>query len=272
MVAAPHSSHVHTFIAALVEQRIGLHYREGERDLFVDKTTDHALERGYDSLLDYYYHLRYDADGSRELDLLIEALLVHETYLFRELRALTMVVDRIVMPVLERGRRPRIWSAACSTGEEPLSIAMLLAERGVLDRCELLATDVSEPSIVRARAARFRPRSLRGEGEELAQRWLERSGDHWVAPRRLVDAIDWSVLNLCDAEAVAALGRFDLVLCRHVLIYFGDNRVEEVIASLTQRLRERGALLVGISESLLRFSTELGCEEIDGVFVYRRQP
>jgi chemotaxis protein methyltransferase CheR len=271
MDPAAQSPHVHALIAALVEQRSGLHYRDVERELFVDKTTDHARERGFESLLEYYYHLRYDENGSEELEQLVEALLVHETYFFRELRALTMVVDRFVMPALERGRRPRIWSAACSTGEEPLSIAMLLAERGVLERCELLATDVSEQSVARARAARFRPRSLRGEGTELAERWLERQGDHWVAPRRLVDAIDWSVLNLCDADAVAALGRFDLVLCRHVLIYFGDDRIEAVVSSLSQRLRDRGALLVGISESLLRFSTELGCEEIDGVFVYRRQ-
>jgi chemotaxis protein methyltransferase CheR len=265
------SSHVHALIAGLVETRTGLHYREQERELFVDKTTDHARERGYDSLLEYYYHLRYDDEGPRELDRLVEALLVHETYFFREQRALAMVVDRIVMPALARGRRPRIWSAACASGEEPLSVAMLLAERGVLDRCEILATDVSETSIARAKAARYRPRSLRGEGVELAERYLRRERDEWVAPPELVASIDYGRLNLCDADAVAALGRFDVVLCRHVLIYFGDDRIEAVAASLAQRLRDHGALLVGISESLLRFSTELACEEIDGVFVYRRQ-
>jgi chemotaxis protein methyltransferase CheR len=266
------STPVLALLAALVEERTGLHYRDRERELFSDKLEDHAREVGYESLLEYYYHLRYDPDGGAALDLLVEALLVHESYFFRELRALTTAIERFVMPVVAAGGRARIWSAACANGEEPLSLAMLLAERGALEHCEIVATDISEASLARARRGRYRGRAVRNEGEELAARWLAREGDELVVPRRLLDAISLARLNLCDAAAVAALGRFDLVLCRHVLIYFGDHRIETVVANLAERLRPGGALLVGISESLLRFSTDLACEEVDGVFVYRKHP
>lgn len=269
-MAAPPSPHVLALVATLVEQRAGLHYRLAEHELLEDKVVSYALDRGYQSLLDFYYHLRYDDADDRELDALIEALLVHETYFFRELSALEVAVDSFVAPVVAAGRRARIWSAACSTGEEPLSLAILLAERGLLERCDLVASDISEPALARARRARYRGRSLRNDGIELAARWLERADQELVVPRRIVDSITWLRLNLCDADAVAELGRFDLVLCRHVLIYFADDTIAGVVKTLANRLREGGGLLVGISESLLRFSTELQCEEIDRTFVYRR--
>ncbi len=262
--------HVEALIAALVEARVGLHYRAAERPLFDLRVGDHARDRGFDALLDYYYHLRYDDPDGSALDDLIESLLVHETYFFRELRPLTVAVEQIVAPVLATGRRARIWSAACSTGEEPLSIAMLLAERGLLAGCDIVATDVSERALAMAKSGRHRPRSLRSEGLDIAARWLERQGEQIVVPPVLRAAIDLRRLNLCDAEEVTALGRFDLVVCRHVLIYFDDARVGAVVSALANSLRPGGAVLVGVSESLMRFSTELDCEELDGTFFYRR--
>jgi chemotaxis protein methyltransferase CheR len=262
--------HVEGLIAALVEQRAGLHYGAQERELFRQRLDDYIADCGFDSLLDFYYHLRYDAAGAAELDRLIEALLVHETYFFRELGALTAAIDHVVVPAIASYGRGRIWSAACATGEEPLSIAMLLAERGLLDRCEIVASDISERALERLREGRYRPRSLRGEGIALAQRWLRCEADEIHAPARLREAIDVRCINLCQADDVAALGTFDLVLCRHVLIYFGDARISAVAATLGERLRPGGALLVGVSESLMRFSNALSCEDVGGTFVYRR--
>jgi chemotaxis protein methyltransferase CheR len=221
-------------------------------------------------VLDYYYLLRYDDPDGVELDRLVEALLVHETYFFREHRSLEVALDHAVLPALASGRRARVWSAACSTGEEPLSVAMMLADRGVLDRCEIVASDISSDTLAVAARGRYRHRSLREEGHPLADRWLERDGAQIVVPRALLDAVHFRRINLCDDAAVAAQGTFDLVLCRQLFIYFSDSTIARVIGSLTERLRVGGILLVGVTESLLRFSTGLRCEEIDGAFVYRR--
>lgn len=264
------SPEVLTIIAALVEERSGLHYRIEDRDILADKLQSHAEDSGFESLLDYYYLLRYDDPDGVELQRLLEMLLVHETYFFRELDALQVAIDHFVVPVHASGRRPRIWSAACATGEEPLSIAILLAERGILDGCDIVATDVSDQALERARAGRYRQRSIRSDGLDLAARWLVREGEWIVTPPRLRDAIELRRVNLCDDQAIAALGTFDLVVCRNVLIYFGESTITKVVERLTDRLPIGGALLVGVTESLLRFSRRLVGDEIGGAFVYRR--
>ena len=89
---------------------------------------------------------------------------------------------------------------------------------------------------------------------------------------QIVGAIDWRRINLCDAEAVAAVGPCDAILCRNVLIYFHDTKVSALIDRLEANLVPGGSLFVGISESLLRFGTSLTCEESAGVFYYRKPP
>jgi chemotaxis protein methyltransferase CheR len=168
-----------TLLKSLVEERAGLHYRAEDFDLFAEKIESRALELGFESLLDYYYFLRYDPEGGLELDRLIEAMVVQETYFFRERDALEVALERVVLPAIEERGRARIWSAACSTGEEPLTAAMLLDRRGLLDRVEIVASDISEKALERARRGRFRPRSLRGDGLEVAARYLEPAATSW---------------------------------------------------------------------------------------------
>ena len=263
------SPQLFAILAGLVEERVGLHYGPSERDVFLDKVTARATDAGFESLLDYYYRLRYDDPAGEELADLVESLLVHETYFFRELDPLIVAVEDVVGRRVAAGDRPRIWSAACSTGEEPLTLAMLLAERGWLDQVDLVATDLSRKALDRARRGLFSRRSIRDRAPPgLVARWLREREGGFEVDRRLIDAVTWSRLNLIDRDAIAALGRFDLVLCRNALIYFTDERSAEIARSLAGSLRPGGALLVGVSESLLRFATPLECQERRGSFLY----
>ncbi len=258
-------------LSAFVEERTGLHYGLGDRDLLEEKAGARAAEAGFESLLDYYYYLRYDPGGERELDALIDALVVGETYFFRELAPLELVAE-LCDALATRGARPRIWSAACATGEEPLTLAMLLEERGLAGRVELVASDLSPRALERARSGRHGPRAVRdGAPARLAERYLRREADgtYRVAPR-LLEAIAWRRVNLQDERQVRAVGAVDFVLCRNALIYFRDETAIRVVERLSSVLVPGGVLLVGISESLLRFGTELQCEEHGNVFLYRR--
>lgn len=256
--------------AGLVEDAAGIHYGAGDRELFAAKLVDHASDLGHGSLLDYYYKLRYDDPTGAERAQLIEALLVHETYFFRELAPLRLLADHVARVVAERGRA-RVWSAACSTGEEPLTIAMLLDERGVLDRVELLATDLSAQVLDQARRGRFRKRALRDDHPaELAARYLRTEPDGVAVDPRLLAAVTFRPLNLLDAAAIGALGAHDAIVCRNVLIYFRDEQIARVIDHLAGALAPDGLLAVGVSESLLRFGTALVCEERGRAFFYRR--
>jgi chemotaxis protein methyltransferase CheR len=262
---------VFVILNGLIEERLGMHYALADKSLLESKVSTRALELGFDSLLDYYYYLRYDdADGS-EFDLLTEALVVNETYFFREYDQLQAVLARYIAPTIERGARPRIWSAACATGEEPASIAMWLEQRGLLDSVELVATDVSQAALNIARKGQYRLRSLRQIPPGVDHpKWIREQGSGLVLDARIRDAIQWRKLNLMEDASVRELPSFDLILCRNLLIYFREDVARRVVERLTDRLTPNGVLLVGVSESLMRFGTRLNCEEHDGVFIYRK--
>jgi chemotaxis protein methyltransferase CheR len=255
--------------ADLIERAAGLHYAPSDRDLFTTKLVAHAAERGHDLLLDYYYRLRYDDRDGVELASLIEALLVHETYLFRELGALVELVDGHLVPIVHARKRARVWSAACSTGEEPYTLAMLLDDRGVLGAVEIVATDLSDAVIRRARQGMVGRRALRdGHPAELAARYTETTARGIQVIPRIRDAVRFSTMNLVGPRA-PELGLFDAILCRNVLIYFRDEQILRVVDRLADHLTHDGLLAVGVSESLLRFGTRLACEERSSSFFYR---
>ena len=276
MPTLPLSPPVFSILSGLIEARAGLHYAPADQSLLAEKVSERALEAGFDSLLDYYYFLRYDPAGPAALDALIEALTVHETYFFREHEQLRALVDGVLAPRLRQGLPVRVWSAACSTGEEPLTLAMMLAERGLLTppaRVELVASDISQRVLERAQKGEFGRRSLRALPPGVDGRFLDVApgGESATVRPELRERVRWQRVNLVDAAQVEALGTFDVVLCRNVMIYFSDETARRVVESLTQVLAPGGHLLVGTSESLLRFGTQLQCEEKSGAFFYTRE-
>ena len=272
MSLLPLSPQVFAILASLIEERSGLHYALTELELVAERVSSRAAERGFESLLDYYYFLRYDPGGPAELDALIEGLVVHETYFFRESPALETLCDALLAPLLAAGARPRVWCAACATGEEPLTLAMMLDDRGVLGRVELVATDISARAVERARRGQVNGRALRALPDGILGRHVSHEGGRVVVPPRLLESITWDRVNLIDGMAVVALGTFDAILCRNVLIYFSDAVAGQVVARLGDALRPGGALFVGVSESLLRLGTSLAGEERGGTFLYRKVP
>jgi chemotaxis protein methyltransferase CheR len=262
------SPQVFAILNALIEERTGIHYAVDDRELLAEKLAPRVVERGLDSLLDYYYFLRYDPGSELEFARLAEALVVNETYFFRELPALEVVVATFVPELVERGLRPRIWCAACATGEEPLTLAMLLDEAGLLDTVTLLGSDISERGLSHARKGKYYRRSLRALAPAAAERWfVPCEGGLQIVPR-IAATVEWRRVNLVSPEEVARVGQFDVILCRNVLIYFSDPTVEEVVATLRRALHPGGRLIVGASESLLRFDSGLTCEERAGSFFY----
>ena len=280
-MSKPLSPQLFAILSALVEERLGIHYAPEDLELFSDKIGSRALEAGFDNALDYYYFLRYDAAAAAELEALADALVVGETYFFRELDALRAGVAHAVLPAVTKHGRARVWSAACATGEEAVSLSILLEEAGIRDRTEIIATDVSMRNLAKAREGSYSSRSLRALPPnappgftdllgKLSDVRIVREGQRAQVARSVIAGIDYRQLNLLDDGAVAALGTFDLVLCRNVLIYFADATVKRVVGSLSRSLGDEARLIIGASESLLRFGTMLRCEERGGAFLYAR--
>lgn len=258
-------------LSALIEERLGLSYSSADQALLSSKLWARAEELGFDSLLDYYYFLRYDTQSEVEFEALTNALVVNETFFFREFKPLEVVVSHVLLPLVRAGARPRVWCAACSTGEEPLSLAMLLAEHEIASQVQLVASDVSTSALQRAQSGIHGRRSVRTiAAPGLAAKWLRVEDAAVRVDASLGAKIDWQQVNLLDRRAVDALGTFDVILCRNVLIYFRDPIVSRVVQQLNDHLRPDGVLLVGVSESLMRFGSGLECEEVGGAFLYRK--
>ncbi len=268
----PLSPQVFNITALMIEERTGLHYDLSSLDLLADKLSERAVELGLDTLLDYYYYLRYDPLGGVELQVLAETLTIHETYLFREVEPLRVLVQIIVPEMLRARRSLRIWSAACATGEEPYTLAMMLWQQGLLDDVEIIGSDLSERALSKARAGVYSGRALRNlQAEPTAAQVLEETPRGMRIPDVLRKQISFRSLNLLNEGAIRELGTFDLILCRNVLIYFAEATVGRVAANLGAALRDDGLLLVGASESLLRFGTLFSCEERGGSFFYQKE-
>jgi chemotaxis protein methyltransferase CheR len=258
-------------LAAVVQDRLGLVYQSQRYDVLADRLAPLVLERGFESFLDYYYLLKYDADAGEEWGRVIDALSVPETYFWREIDQLRAVADHIVPALVARGAPVCVWSVPCATGEEPLTLAMLLEEAGWFARApiEIHASEGSPAALARARAGLYRERSFRTLPPALRDRYFAPEGDGWrVSPALQARVTSWSVANLLCEGDVAARARVPIILCRNVFIYFSPSAVERVIDSFARAMPPRAYLCVGASESLLKFRSPFVLEEIGGAFVY----
>ena len=262
-------------IRTLIHERTGMSFDNGKSDLLIDKLSPLVIERGFSSYLDYYYLLKYDASARAEWQNVMNALSVQETYFWREMDQVRALVQTIVPQWHARnaGSTLRIWSAACATGEEPLTIAMALNEAGWFARAsiEILASDASSNAIERARAGIYRERAFRNLPAQLRERYFEPSGSGGQVKRELHSRIKWSVANLMDESQIAPLAAANVIFCRNVFIYFSENAIGRVVRSFSRLIRPPGYLFVGAAESLLRLTTDFTLTEIDDAFVYLKR-
>ena len=257
----------------LIHERLGLHYDAARMDTLGDRLSALVIERGFDSFLDFYYLLKYDEQAAEEWGRVMDALSVPETYFWREIDQVQAVARHIVPELLARAPLVplRIWSVPCATGEEPLTIAMVLEEAGLFarGRIEIHASDASPAAIEKARAGRFRERSFRALPPGLRERYFSRDGEAWkVNPALHARVKSWSLANvLCEGD-VAAHARAPIVFCRNLFIYFSPGAVTRVAERLARAMPSPGYLCLGASESLLRMQTPFELDEIGGAFVY----
>jgi chemotaxis protein methyltransferase CheR len=258
----------------LIAGHAGVHFDDTRLDVLRDKIAPLAIERGFDSLLDYYYLLKYDTLADQEWTRLFDALSVQETYFWREADQLRALATTIMPRLIERGRSPiKIWSIPCATGEEPLSIAIALQEAGWFDKVaiEIHASDASESALLRAHKRRYGRRSFRQLPADLHDRYFTRDGgrEEWIVRADIHDRVTaWSRVNLMHPADGAVLAGSDVIFCRNLFIYFSPAGVREVAARFAQRMPSPGYLCVGAAESLLRTGAGFDLQDLGGAYVY----
>ena len=234
-------------LSALLEARTGQQLAN-DRTWRLDTTLKPLLRDLGLETLDQLVHDLLAGEDAMLGDRIVDALLNQESSFFRDAAAFDLIGEALAE--IAPGRRARIWSAGCSTGQEPLSLAMLLAERPDAAPFEILATDVSEGALARARTGRYTQFEIqRGLPIRRMMRWFDAAEPDWIARPELMRHLSYRRLNLVTDEPPA--GRFDLVMCRNVLLYLTPERRAAVFECLAKALRPGGMLVLGAGETVI---------------------
>ncbi|WP_455384560.1 CheR family methyltransferase [Acidihalobacter prosperus] len=220
--------------------------------LVVSRLSRLARESGLDSLSELLARLPRDRALAREA---IEAMTTNETSWFRDRHPYLNLRDHILPELGARSRSLRIWSAACSSGQEPYSISIMVDESQRMHplvpapQVQIIGTDVAERVIREAQQATYDRFSMgRGIDEELRARYFVQHGETWDLSAKVKARVSFRVFNLL--ESYATLGRFDVIFCRNVLIYFSAATKEDVLRRLAQALNPGGYLMLGAAETV----------------------
>jgi chemotaxis protein methyltransferase CheR len=245
-----------TAVRDLIRERFGLWYDDQKRFLLLSRLQTRLVKRGFQSYAAYVDFLRFDPRREEEWTDLASALSNNETYFFREHAQLKALAGGILDEFLTRSPRIRLWSSACSSGEEPYSLAMTLLGTGKVAEANvsIRATDISPRVLDLADRAFYRTISFRATEPSMIQRWFHPQGDGFVIDERIKRIVSFGRLNLLDAHRVAAEGPFDAIFCRNVLIYFDKPTQKRVVESFAKALSPGGYLFLGHAESLFHLT------------------
>lgn len=257
-------------------RKTGIYFDEAKR-YFVDKRLVERIEAtGAEDFRSYFIALRFEARGE-ELQQLVNAMTVNETYFFREAYQFDCLVNDMLAEVVrrkKRGGRIRIWSIPSSTGEEPYSIAIYLLERWrLIDdyEVEILSSDIDTTVLQSAQAGVFSERSVAQLPKPYLDKYFTRRGDHeYAISRDLVDAVDFSRVNLSNAEETRRFRDIDVIFCRNLLIYFDDLSRRLAAEAMYEALSPGGFVCLGHSESMSRISPLFAVRRFADAMVYQK--
>lgn len=247
------------FLHRIAYERTGISLGETKREMLYGRLARRVRQLGLSSFAEYCARIESDADG--ELGRLVNAITTNLTAFFREGHHFEHLAATALPDIVARDtgkRRLRIWSAGCSTGKEPYSIAMIVAESGLPAGWDarILATDIDTDVLAIAKSGVYRAERVHGVSPERLRRWFQRGSGENAGNVRVIPALRESVafrhLNLLDPWPMH--GPFDIIFCRNVVIYFDAETQRRLFARFADMLAPGGYLYIGHSESLFRIS------------------
>jgi len=259
-------------VRALIEQRSGIRFDSSRERFFTTRVREHIQERGLGSGSEL---MPLVSASNLEYEALLQRLLTHETSFFRYPSAFGALKKCLLPEVYAKKfwagpRTLRIWSAGCSTGEEPYSIAIALAENPSFAtgwNVEILATDISRQAIARAARATYPRRSMANLAPQQIETYFTPAGDQFEVKPVIRNGVSFVVMNLVQCPY---LGRMDCIFCMNVLIYFSGERRDQLIRCFYDSLEPGGYLLLGHSESLGNIPVKFEKIVFDDFLLYRK--
>ncbi len=255
----------------------GLYFDESNRFLLESRLQNRLREHRFDSFLKYYQYLLYHQDRMLEINALLDTVTTNETYFYREKNQLDAFAGEILPELARRNagkKRIRIWSAGCSTGEEPYTLAILCRESGLFDgswEVDIVGTDISQRVLRTARKAVFSQASFRATEDASRERYFRKTEDgKYALGDSIRDMVHFGHLNLMDEKMMGLIRECDIIMCRNVIIYFDKSAKARVVNSFFRKLVPGGYLLLGHSESLMNITTVFKLKHLTRVMVYQK--
>lgn len=239
----------------LIRDRFGIYYDDTKQFLLQSRLQTRLVKRSVADFGAYYRFLTTSPDRQNEWDELASALSNNETYFFRERAQLEVLANEVTADAIRAGKL-RVWSSACSTGEEPFSLAMTLLETRKLapSQIQIKASDLSPRALERCGVGFYRDLSFRATPPELIQKYFRSFEGGFLIADEVKRLVQYFRINLLDEEAVASQGPMDAIFCRNVLIYFDKPTQKRVVEAFARALRPRGYLFLGHAESIMRLT------------------
>jgi chemotaxis protein methyltransferase CheR len=263
-----------------IYQQSGIYIADNRKYLLENRLANRLKHLNLKSFSEYYYYLQYDPNRKDEINRLFEVVTTNETSFFRNPPQLKVFQENILPEVLDKvrkspGKRLRIWSAGCSTGEEPYTVSIILNE--VLRQeassfdVKITANDLSERVLVSARRGVYNEYTLRTTPKDLLGKYFENADGHFKVKPEVKKLVNFGQINLNDRAQLKRVERSQIIFCRNVIIYFDDEMKQRVINAFYDNLLPGGYLFIGHSESLHNISRAFKPVHFPGAIVYRKE-
>ena len=240
-----------------IYKKSGIFFEKTKEYLLTNRLKKRLKELGLNSFEEYLRYLK-SPKGAQELGPLFDAITINETYFFRHIRQIEAFRDVMVPELLKKKRSINVWSAACSTGEEPYTIVIALMEKyGQMIPARVLASDISNEVLEKAKEGIYSEYSVKELTPELKKKYFDSVG---FGKYKIKDFVKRKVvfknINLTEPGLSRKVGKMDVIFCRNVLIYFDNKSRQQVIDTFYKDiLNPGGYLILGATESISRLKT-----------------
>ncbi|MBM3238833.1 protein-glutamate O-methyltransferase CheR [Candidatus Poribacteria bacterium] len=258
----------------LIYNHSGIYFTDNQSYILENRLSGRVKAKNFTSFQQYYFYLKYDKDAAQEMREVMDLVTVKETYFFREEYQFQILMDELLFSHAQRKKfgNPciRIWSAACSTGEEPYSLAMLFKERFMgRMKAEILATDINEKALAMACKGVYRRQSFRSMLPYFQAKYFDLIGDEYHLKNEVKKKVNFIYDNLIS-ENRAFDQQVDVIFCRNVLIYFDQKAKKKAVANLHNALKQEGYLFLGHSESLFNITNSFQFRQFQNGIAYQK--
>lgn len=265
-------------IRDFIYEKSGMYFADTKRDFIEVRVKKRVSDNNFESFKDYYYFLKYNTND-REFKMLMDAVTVNETKFFRNLPLLEVFEKKVLDNTIQNkiktnSRQIRILSAGCSTGEEPYTLAMILDDNKTRLKnidYRITAGDISEVALNSAKYGIYKDTQLRSTEQKYINKYFQKDiNNNYKVEPMLRMKIDFTYLNLSDFKSMKMLGKFDIIFCRNVMIYFDNKFKKELVKTFYDMLNNNSYFFVGHSESLFGINSDFKMESINGIVVYKK--